>query len=406
MLLACITNPSQIDRANSICDGVELRSDCAPFKPRGLILLKSESLPLPQLSVEPDYIDLPWEISFDKPEKRIASYHNFEETPEDLDALFSQMQKVPAHAYKIATMAKSSLDALRMLAFVKRNQNHRLIGLCMGEEGIITRILSPVVGNFWNYTFTDVPVAPGQLSVETLLSTYNYRSLTPQTALYGLIGNPIIQSPSHQTHNAFFREKSIDAVYVRMRLDEHELGQALVLMKEIGFKGLSVTIPYKEKILPFIDHLDPFAGAIGAVNTLKFTPNGIEGYNTDAKGGIDALQEPLEGKRIVCLGAGGSAKALAYEARQRGAEVHLFNRAGMAEGIPNHYDILINTTPNPCPIEQEAIVPGCTVMDINVKHTGTEFLKAALAKNCRVVLGMEMFWRQALGQFQIWNLIP
>lgn len=390
MLLACISNPTEIERAKELCDGVEL------CEPKRILIHKGQGS---------TYIDLPWEVPYGEPQMRVASYHNFEETPEDLDLLFAQMQSQPAAIYKIATMARSGLDALRMARFVQRmaEKGHQLIGLCMGEDGIPTRVLSPIVGNVWNYTFIDTPSAPGQLSIDAL-STYNYRHLSPKTALFGLIGNPIGQSRSYITHNAYYREKGVDAVYVRIRLEADELERALSLMQKIGFKGLSVTIPYKEKILPFIDHLDPKAREIGAVNTLKFTPEGIYGYNTDAQGGIEALGEDMAGKKIVCLGAGGAAKALAYEARKRGAEVLLFNRAQMAAGIPKSYDILINATPNPCPIDPEAIVPGCTVMEINTRFTETELLKAAQAKGCRIVLGMEMFWRQALLQFELWQI--
>lgn len=374
-----------------ICDGVELKG-----VPKKIFLFnKKES-----------FVDLPWEVPFTGSEKRIASYHNFEETPQDLQLLFEQMSQQKAYVYKIATMARCALDSLRMLAFVRRMflRGHRIIGLCMGEEGILTRILSPIVGNLWSYTYLHTPTAAGQLSIKSL-THLRFRSFTRNTGIYGLIGNPLSQSPSFQTHNAFFREKKLDAVYVHVRLEANQLAEGLSLMKEIGFRGLSVTIPYKEKISPFLQSVEPAAKEIGAINTIRFTEEGLHGYNTDAKAGIDALNQVLQGKRIVCLGAGGAAKALAYEARLRGAEVLLLTRSGLASGVPKEYDILINATPSPCPIDPHTIIPGTVVMEINSHFSKTPFLQVAKERGCKIILGMDMFYRQAIEQFIHWELL-
>jgi 3-dehydroquinate dehydratase / shikimate dehydrogenase len=176
------------------------------------------------------------------------------------------------------------------------------------------------------------------------------------------------------------------------------------LLRSIGFQGLSVTRPHKEKILSFLHYVHPIAREIGAVNTLRFAEGGLEGYNTDASAGIDALGEPIKGKHLVCLGAGGAAKALAYEGRRRGAEVTLLTRANLQRGVPAH-DILINATSDPSPIDPEILIPGSTFMEINTHFIDTPLLQMAKKRACKVVLGKEMFWRQALGQFSLWKLI-
>src|SRR6185437_13162580 len=173
----------------------------------------------------------------------------------------------------------SSLDALRMLEFVRKHSN--VIGLCMGELGQITRILAPVVGTPLMYAPISAPIL-GQLEYRVLVNTYRFRELDPQTAIYGLIGNPVTQSIGHEFHNRYFQHLKQNAVYVKIPLHLQELEAFLTYAKRLPFQGLSVTMPFKEKIIPFLDEIDPVAKEIGAVNTLLFRAGKIWGYNTDA----------------------------------------------------------------------------------------------------------------------------
>ncbi len=334
--------------------------------------------------------------------KTLSTYHNFEETPQDLEAILQQMP--PADFYKIATMANKTTDALRMLAFVKERQN--VAGMCMGELGQITRILGPVVGCPFTFAALGQKAAPGQLQAEELVTTYRFSSLSPKTKIYGLIGNPIAQSPSHKTHNAYFSKHGIDAVYVRMLLEEEELPLFFDLAKELKIQGLSVTIPFKEKLFDFIDVLEADAEEIGAVNTLTFEDR-LYGSNTDGKGALDAIEDKIlvQGKHCVLLGAGGSAKAIAFEAKKRGAIVTLLSRRfGNLDDIPN-YDVLVNTTPVAAPIDINKLQPRKVVMDINVAHKQTPLMLRAKNLGCQLVFGYEMFEKQALGQFLRWDQI-
>ena len=150
-------------------------------------------------SHKPDYLDIEWDTgpAFAKkiqekyPSiKIICSYHNFEETPLDLNSIFEKMQTFPADHYKMATMAKSALDSLRMLNFIKESKN--LTGLCMGAYGECSRILSPLFGNQFNFVSKEMKekTAPGQMSLESLESIYHYSKLNSHTKIYALIGDP------------------------------------------------------------------------------------------------------------------------------------------------------------------------------------------------------------------------
>ena len=167
------------------------------------------------------------------------------------------------------------------------------------------------------------------------------------------------------------------------------------------FKGLSVTVPLKERVLPYVVP-DEEAKAIGAVNTIKVGDQ-LYGYNTDGKGALEALGD-VEGKRVHIMGAGGSARAIAFEAKKRGALVSIENRnRKRAEDLAKlwdlkvgrgEYDILVNTTPIAPPI-----VVGTTLFDIRSKPPA--YLERA--RDCDIVFGFEMFINQAIEQFRLWK---
>mgnify|MGYP000031079876 CR=1 FL=1 len=153
-------------------------------------------------------------------EQLILSYHNFENTPHDLEALLQLLKrKGRAKFYKIATFATSTLDALRMLLFVQKHPE--VIGLCMGPLGSITRILAPIFAVPLAYAplAPEEKSAPGQLLLSELQEIYHFTKLRKQTPIYGLIGNPISQSPGHLYHNKLF-QGGAKGVYVKMELKE------------------------------------------------------------------------------------------------------------------------------------------------------------------------------------------
>lgn len=412
MLCAPIKTDSlkAIAEANRKADLIELRLDL--FNPKNLyqlrqkctkpVIFKLEKWDSQLLNFSPDYVDLPFGVEIDLPIPRICSFHDHESTP-DLDELFGKMQKTQAAYYKIATRARSTSDSLRMLDFVRET---KCIGMCMGELGAITRILAPLFGSPWIYAplQEDQKTAPGQLLLDELVKIYNYRALSQGTALYGLIGDPVDKSPSHKTHNFAFKKLKIDAVYVKMEVKKEELPTFLPHARQIGFRGLSVTMPLKEAIVEG-----------EAINTIGFQGDAIRYWNTDGIGALNALEKigSIQDKRMVILGAGGSARAIAHEAKQRGAHVVIANRnqeraskidvevVSLCNFASKGYDILVNCTPTD-PVSEESLLPGKIVMDIRTRPKMTPFLQAAEKKGCTLVYGIDMFIQQAIGQFCHW----
>ncbi len=324
------------------------------------------------------YIDYDWR---EKPEREhgiICSRH-IDHTPKDLIACFNEMQETKADIYKLATMAHSTLDALRMLIAV-RQLGPKFVGLCMGEFGQITRILSP-----HTYAHLGEPTAPGQLSVDELTNIYRYPRR--EEKWYGLIGDPVEQSPSHVTHNRH-------CLFLKMRVSKEELPEFFRLTEQLPFAGLAVTTPHKESIT---DH---------PINTMVRTPSGWETHNTDGLGVQDVLGN-VKDKRIALLGAGGTAKAIL--ATLSGAEITVYNRTPKTNTYPltnlKPYDILINATTcgmlsDDCPIE--SVQPNTTVFETICSPEETTLIKRAKARGCHIHYGKELFHAQAARQFNIW----
>lgn len=379
--------------------------------------------------LKPEYIDLEHhvpihfiqEISSHSEIKLIISFHDFEKTPDDLDGLYQEMKKNPAHLYKIAVKANSTTEALKFICWAK-DSDKKLIAISMGDHGKISRVLAPAINSPFTYASLEehLSTAPGQLSVKTLTEKYRYQSITPQTPIFGLIGDPIEKSISDDTHNDLMAHMGMNGVYLKMQVPPSELPEFIQCAKKLPFSGLSVTMPLKESILPLIEEIDPKTQAIGAVNTLLFKEGKIIGSNTDCLGALNAIEEVslVKNKKIIILGAGGAAKAIAYEAKQRGGHVTILNRdkkratdlaqqlncnGGGLEDMPeNGYDILINCTPI-MPIDPKLMLPQAIVMDIATKPKHTEFLKHAQEKGCRIIFGYQMFIEQAIGQFHCWT---
>ena len=356
----------------------------------------------------------------------ISSYHNFEKTPVHLTEILQCMKLHRADIYKIATMARSSLDALRMLEWVKESsqQKENVIGICMGDEGRITRILSPIVGSYLNYVSLEGDAAPGQVCLQDLLQIYRYREINQKTKVFAVIGYPVEASLGPSFHNPEMARCNRNGVYVKIPIKKEQLQELFQYIYKLRFfTGLSVTMPLKEDVLACLDSIDPEAKGIGAVNTVVFENGKSIGYNTDGKGAIGALEEKitLAGKNIVVIGSGGSAKAIAFALIRKNAQVTILNRTeakaldlarrfGCKGGSLSMlrdlylvgYDVLINTTPDPMPFTQENICEGCIAMDIKTFPEMSLFLQKAREKNCTLIFGRDMFYYQALEQQALW----
>ncbi|MCW5202764.1 shikimate dehydrogenase [Desulfobulbus sp. US4] len=256
-------------------------------------------------------------------------------------------------------------------------------------------------------------------------------SIDGKTELYGIIGNPVRHSLSPAMHNAGFATMGMNWVYVPMEVSDIE--QGIAGLRALGFRGVSVTVPHKEAVIPFLDEIDPVAEKIGAVNTLVFQKekNGqviLRGLNTDWLGANTALAERvnLQQSRVLVIGAGGSAKAVGFGLVQAGAEVIISNRTAetgkaladwlgcpfmpLEEVADVSADVLINTTSVGMEPDNEGIVvpPSLlsrfsVVMDIVYAPLETRLLREAKAAGCQTIDGLAMLLYQGAAQFKIWT---
>ena len=247
-----------------------------------------------------------------------------------------------------------------------------------------------------------------------------------QTQLYGVIGNPVRHSLSPIIHNGAFRRMGLNAVYLAFEVKD--LKEAINGIRGLGIRGVSVTIPFKTEVIPFLDKVEDVAEKIKAVNTIVNKGGKLIGYNTDWCGVLEALEEKvdLKGKRVVLLGAGGAARAIGFALKRRDCEVIVSNRTmdkgavlakelmcihrplSSIEGLKA--DVIINATPvgmhpykEESPLPKKVLKKGMTLMDIVYRPLQTKLLREAEAIGCLTINGLEMLSRQGAAQLEIWT---
>jgi 3-dehydroquinate dehydratase / shikimate dehydrogenase len=364
----------------------------------------------------------------------IRSYHHFSDTPKDLDNILLSMLHPHVSVYKIVTYATTALDNLRVLHFIqKHTEKFNLVAHCMGPLGLPSRVIGAALGNYFTYASitehnTPVPDCP---DVDTLIHTYNLKNLNKKTKILALLGNPVEQSIGHLFHNKQFNSLKINAVYVKIQLTPDELTAFFELIKTLPFHGFSITMPLKEKVLPNLDKPDLDCQSIGAANTVLIKNQQLYATNTDGVGALDAIEEkqPIRGRHVLIIGAGGAAKAIAHECARRqplslsiinrthasaeqlakqvsgtAYDIHLFN----ADNI-NHIDIMINTIPD-TDSNAAFILKICTpylsnkFMFMSIDYSKKSNLLLTQVKNagCILINPSKMFTNQALQQIQYW----
>lgn len=389
-----------------------------------------------------EYVDLEDDIAdliprFGKT-KRIVSHHDFSGTPADLEKLQQRLVSLDPDIIKLATMANSPLDTLRMMKLAKESAIP-MIGLCMGEMGTPTRILTGRMGAPFTYaTFhQERSMAPGQLSYKQMEETYQYDQIDKDYEVFGVIADPVGHSLSPIIHNAAFQHLGMKRVYVPFRIPEADLGKWLQHCRTLGVRGLSVTIPHKESVISKCNKVASVVRDIGAVNTIVFDDDGtVRGYNTDYRAAMDSLQtvleadmdaeKPLDGIKALILGAGGVAKAVAFGLAKQGATIVISSRTKkraveLAKAVNgkaiewdmrHHFapDVLLNGTPvgmhpkmDNSPWDQKYLKAGMVVFDTVYNPEQTLLIKQAREANCRVITGVDMFIRQAALQFQLFT---
>ena len=295
----------------------------------------------------------------------ILSFHDFRATKK-LDETLEKMLAYPADFYKIVSTATTLADNVTMIKFLAREgDRHSLVGMCMGEQGIISRVLGVRAGSVFTFAsaIAGEETAPGQVTAQELRNVYRIERVDVATRVYGVVGDPIAHSLSPAIMNAAFRRENVNAVY--LALHAKTLKDLLTCVREIPIHGISVTMPYKEAILPHLDNTDSHTTKIGACNTVVRAQDGkLYGFNTDASGIVRPLERrlnTLEGARILVIGAGGAARAAVFGLKERGSEVYILNRtAAPAKKLAHQarariikrpdlkklaFDVIINATP-------------------------------------------------------------
>ena len=233
-----------------------------------------------------EYVDIEADIASQIPRygttKRIISYHDFSGTPENLEDLHAAMAEEDADIVKIATMANSFTDNVRMFRLI-RDAKIPTIGICMGEIGTITRILANRFGAPFTYaTYSrDKKMAPGQLNWKDMTKLYDVKNINQQTELFGVIADPVGHSYSPLIHNQAFAKEELNARYLPLRVPQDDLHNFMDNARELGIHGISITIPHKERSLDYCTQAEASANGIGAINTMVFDGEDRLGYNTD-----------------------------------------------------------------------------------------------------------------------------
>jgi 3-dehydroquinate dehydratase/shikimate dehydrogenase len=361
----------------------------------------------------------------------ILSFHDFRGTKK-LDGTLEKMRQFPADFYKVVSTATTLSDNVSMIQFLGReSDNHSIIGVCMGEQGIISRVLGVRAGSVFSFAAVSPgeETAPGQVSAQELRSVYRIEQLDVATRAYGVAGDPVIHSLSPAIMNAAFRRENVNAVY--LALHAKTLKDLLTCVREIPIHGLSITMPYKEAILPFLDNTDSHTTKIGACNTVVRAQDGkLYGFNTDTSGVVRPLERrlsTLQDAKILVLGAGGAARAAVFGLKERGAEVFILNRsAAPAQKLARRararslkradlkkyvFDVIINATPvgmgntRETPL-QEKEINARYVFDMIYDPAETRLLQLAKQRGAQTIPGIEMFVHQAARQFEIWTGKP
>ena len=360
----------------------------------------------------------------------IISHHDFQQT-KDLDGVYARIAPFHPDFVKIVSTAKALVDNVTLIRFLERMNDHtNIIGICMGDAGVISRVLGVRAGSAFTFAAATQgeETGPGQIAARTLLETYRIDHVDAATKVYGVAGNPIRSSLSPIMMNTAFRRETVNAVY--LALQTNKLNDLLKLVHEIPIQGVSITMPLKEEILPHLEQTDPLSAKIGAVNTIRLIDGKLYGFNTDVAGIVLPLEKrlSLRGAKVLVLGAGGAARAAVFGVRDRGAEVFILNRTPeTAQKLARQsgsktikkealaktqFDVIINATPvgmagNKTPAILEAKDLNCKlVFDLVYNPLETPLIHLARKQGISFITGIEMFVQQGARQFEIFTGKP
>jgi 3-dehydroquinate dehydratase/shikimate dehydrogenase len=361
----------------------------------------------------------------------LISYHDFTRT-KGLDQAANRIEAFEPDFVKVVSTARTLADNLAVLRLIEdRSMASQVVGIAMGEEGVVSRVLAPRAGAAFTFaSFSEgTETAAGQVTAETMRDLYRLEHVDQATRIFGVAGFPIAHSLSPLLHNAAFRRENVNAILLPLKV--RTVADLMTLALELPLAGAAVTMPLKEDVLPYLANMDPLTGKIGACNTLRTGADGkLYGFNTDVAGVVRPLERRirLKGARVAVVGAGGAARAAVFGLVAQGAEVFVVNRThdravtlarqAKAKSLKHellakqHVDVLINSTPCGMPGVKPVLpiaeneLNATIVFDMVYNPIETPLLKLAKSRGAHVISGLAMFVQQAARQFEIWTGKP
>ena len=380
----------------------------------------------------------------------ILSSHDFDGRPARLTNVVADLYDAPCEVAKVVWMARTIRDNLEAFEILQSRQKPT-IALCMGEAGLISRVLAKKFGGFLTFASLDgqTGTAPGQVAVADMKQLYRWDAVGPATQVYGVVGSPVGHSMSPAVHNAAFDATGHDGVYLPLLVNPgyesfKAFMESFLAFDGLHLSGLSVTIPHKENALRYLKErgatVEPLAERIGAVNTIAIDGGTLRGTNTDYAAILDTItaalatdRTALAGRRVAVLGAGGTGRTAVAALASCGATVVVYNRtrdradalAAEFDGTPGKVvaanwdklcgsccDVFVNTTsigmsPHvdaspfgdaPPPLSADTLV-----FDAVYNPPVTMLLRQAAAAGAKTASGVDMFVRQAAAQFTTWT---
>lgn len=368
----------------------------------------------------------------------IRSVHNMTGPEANIRERVQKLRRTKDEIAKIAFTPLNLSDVTSLFHQAKACTGEEYILIAMGQYGMPSRLLSPILGSAITYVTSEENIRHsqntlGQLDPVTVNEVYHFRSITDKTRIFGVTGNPLVTTSSPLIHNIGYVRNHLDAVYIPIKAETIE--EAIEFANEVGITGLSVTVPFKETVLPNLDQISAQAGEIGACNTIVKTNNVWNGYNSDAPGFSRSLLEFLGRKdlhrlRVAIIGAGGAAKAVAHVVKELGGKACIFNRttdkakeiaqqytfkwatldAGNRILLESYSDVIIQTTnvgmsPNveDDPIDFYTFNGNEAVYDVIYHPEKTRMLRRAQKAGCRTCNGYTMLQYQAYLQFKLFT---
>ncbi|MHC4533778.1 MAG: shikimate dehydrogenase, partial [Planctomycetota bacterium] len=371
--------------------------------------------------------------------------HNFETKFPDISKLHRNILDVcPEAIPKLIYAANHINDCFEAFDLLGQTSGDKIV-FCMGEAGLISRIIAKKLNSFVTFASIDdqSATAPGQLTIEQFKQLYRSDCINTDTELFGVIADPVGHSLSPAIHNACFGEKQMNKLYLPLLVggDKKEFDSFLsnvIERKWLNFVGFSVTIPHKQSALEFAQAnggvVEPLTEKIGAVNTLIIGADStLNAYNTDYSAALDAVtstlgieRDGLRGLPVTVVGAGGVARAIVAGLSDAGAQIRIYNRtvnkaeklaaefncdfAPLDDLIDMNAKLVVNCTsigmhPNveATPVRQECLKSDMAVFDTVYNPAETLLLKQAQQAGAKTIDGISMFVNQGMAQFKLFT---